>query len=97
VKHNMTVTLTKKQVSIEVSNWLKGDITSAQLAQWAQQHSDEWGEEELDFEDEELMSDILYRLRFADWLDSVPDEKKSDEADCSLSKEEAEQIITSLN
>jgi hypothetical protein len=89
--------LTKNQVAREISSWLKGNITSAQLAIWARECSEKWEDDQLELESEDLLLDILYRLRFADWLDSVPEEYLSSEPDCSLSKEEAQKLIQELD
>lgn len=92
----MTNYLTKHQVASEIDQWLQGKITSAQLAIWARECQEKWENDEVELEDEDLLIDTLYKLSFADWLDSVPAENLSSEADCSLSKQEAQRLIQKL-
>lgn len=93
----MTEYLTNNEVATQINNWLEDKITSAQISIWAAEYSNKWENEELELEQEDLLLDILYELRFADWLDSVPEEYLATEADCSLSKEDAKKLIQKLH
>ena len=92
----MSKYLTNNQVAMQINNWLDNKITAAQLSIWAGECSDKWENDELELENEDLLLDILYELRFADWLDSVPEDYLATEADCSLSKDDAKKIIQTL-
>ncbi|MBW4508041.1 MAG: hypothetical protein KME64_16235 [Scytonematopsis contorta HA4267-MV1] len=93
----MTKHLTKRQVSHQVSRWLEAKTTSAELAIWARKSKSSWENDELELEDEDCILDVLSQLSFADWLDSVPEEYLSSEADCSLSKQQAQKLIQMLD
>jgi hypothetical protein len=93
---NMLNYMNRHRVVAEINKWLKGEITSAQLAIWARESRERWENDELELEDEDCLLDSLYKLTFTDWMDSVPKEYLSNEADCSLSKEEALELIKAL-
>ncbi|MBP0018075.1 MAG: hypothetical protein J7647_11015 [Cyanobacteria bacterium SBLK] len=89
-------TLTKQEVAQKISAWLANALTSLELTKWSQKCSDLWEENLLEIEDENFLLDVLYQLHFADWSDSVPKDKKQYDCDCSLKREEAEELIEKL-
>lgn len=90
----MNAVLTKKQVAGELNKWLFDEVTSSQLAMWAREVKDKWELDELELEAEDSLLKILYNVSFADWLDSTSN--SLDEADCSFSKEDAQEAIQEL-
>ncbi len=90
----MDTVLTKDQVASELNKWLCDQITSSELAIWARESKDRWESDELELESEDFLLDFLYNISFADWLVSAPN--SFNEADCSFSKEDAQEAIQKL-
>jgi hypothetical protein len=90
----MNTVPTKDQVASELNKWLFDQVTFSELAIWARESRDKWESDELELESEDLLLDFLYKISFADWL--VSDPSSFNEADCSFSKEDAQEAIQKL-
>ena len=59
-------TLTRAAVAAKITTHLRGEISAAKLAAWAEEQSYRYEQEELDYEDEELIDSALEDLTFGD-------------------------------
>ena len=92
----MDFQLKRSDVLEAIRKWQAKEITSSELVQWSENCRQKWEDDEISMEDEDSMLDVLYYLSFADWMDSVPEEKHLQEEDYSLSSEEIQDLIEKL-